>query len=281
MRTLLDEGKILGVQTHRPTAIYYLAADRPWHPTYARAFHAAGLKDGDVEWYALMDPGTDYDPRKVLLRSFSAFDFLQTEINRFKPKPGSVIFIDPLAPLFVQGEQNTSKNVAVSLQWVRRCCQPAHMTAICDTNVTKLKADEDFKRPQDRLAGSGAFLAYSDTVFNLTQEDMNSPVRTLCWYPRMSPPGKAQFTFDPVTAQLVPFIGLQDEGDTPDTDRPTQVLMLFPPEPDEIEFGDLFDLAHEAFKTSKASLKRDLTVLIKRGLVVKGGWGAYQRRKLI
>jgi hypothetical protein len=279
---LLRGDPILGIPTNPPSSIGYLAADRPWFPTYASAFSTAGVPD--ITRYCLMDPGSGYDPRALRAGNHSAFDFFDQCLNTLDPAPGSLVFVDPFAPLFIHGDQNNARNVAISLQWIRRCSQVRQLTLVCDANVAKLKADEDFKRPQDRISGSGAFLAYADTIFNFSEDaKLNgaaASTRTLMWQPRTGPFGEQTFNFDPVTRMFTPYTGLLDEGTTEDNDRPTQVLALFPPEPEDIEFGGLFDLAHEAFNISKATLKRDLTVLITRGLVSKDGWGAYTRRKL-
>src|SRR5229473_2041526 len=54
-RQWIEGGTILGVQSNRPTALYYLVVDRPWHPSYATTFTAAGIKPGEIEIYALLD----------------------------------------------------------------------------------------------------------------------------------------------------------------------------------------------------------------------------------
>lgn len=266
---------ILGVPTNRPTAIYYLAADRPWEPTYAAAFAAAGLSD--IARYCLMDPASGYDPRTLHAGKQTAFQFFAACLDRMAPLPGSLVFVDPMAPLFIQGDQNNARNVALSLHWIRRCGQAHQITLICDANVTKLKADEDFKRPQDRISGSGAFLAYSDTVFNFTDDGTDEHIRTLTWQPRRAPAGQLQLVFDPDTLLFVPYEGLQDSGTTRQNDRPTRVLDLIPEE--GISAGDLWERVKETLNISQKTFYRDLMTLFGRQLIERDSFGHYQRRK--
>jgi hypothetical protein len=280
---------ILGFPTNRPTGLYYLAADRPWHPTYADTFHAAHLHvPEDIEVYALLDDPT-YDCRSLKLHTRdqdkklsakkNAYDFLWHCLERLHPIPGSLVFIDPLAPLFIEGDQNCARDVALSLHWLRRCAQRLTCTFICDANVAKLREGEDFKRPQDRISGSGAFLAYADTVFNFTEDGaLPTDPRTLSWRPRRAPAGEAKFCFDTTTKLYVPYTESSYGGGYSSQDRPTALLTLVPAE--GIEIADLFDAYTATFGLSLAQLKRDITTLFKDGRLIRDAHGHYRKRKL-
>jgi hypothetical protein len=280
-RAWLDGAPILGFPTHPPTGLYYLAVDRPWHPTYAAAFTAAGIGEGDLQYLALVeDP--NYDPRKLKQeKQHSAFTFLADCLTALHPQPGGLVFIDPVAPLFIQGNQNDARDVALSLHWLRQCVRQWQITVICDANVTKMRSDEDFKRPQDRIAGSGAFLAYSDTVFNLSEGPTPEDPRTLVWIPRMAKPGSEQFTFDVEKRLFLPFTGLRDDSADGETDRPTQLLKCLPEAGGDRE--EWFKAATEQLPVTSYSIgtfKRDVRKLLQRGLIQRDGWGHYTRTKL-
>jgi len=279
-RAWLDGAPILDYPTNRPQRLAYVAIDRPWAPTYASAFAAAGVPAEALLAYALVDD-PDYDPRELRRKDFSSFAFLEWCLQTLNPPPGSLVFIDPFAPLFIQGNQNDARDVALSLHWLRRCAQRWQITVICDANVAKMRNDEDFRRPQDRIAGSGAFLAYADTVFNLSEGPTPDDPRTLIWVPRMAKPGSAQFEFDPETRLFVPFSGLKDEGETEENDRPSQVLKLLPG--DGADREDWYRIAKEQLPVKSYSIgtfKRDVQKLLKRGLIKRDAWGHYTRTSL-
>lgn len=258
--------------------------DRPWHPTYAETFASAGVKiPADLIRYALLDD-PKYDPRSLKQKGFSRFDFLTRCLDNLAPIPGSLVYIDPVAPLFVHGNQNDANDVAISIHWLRRCGADRQITLICDANVAKLKNDEDFKRPQDRVSGSGAFLAYADTLFNLTQgKQLNDP-RTLVWAPRRAPAGEMQLKFDHKTKLFVEIEGskLKDESEQIENDRPSQVFKTLPPDGQALARDEWFTLANQVIDVpiSIATFKRDIQTLIDRGLIQRDAWGRYSRRKV-
>lgn len=270
---------ILGIPTNRPTALYYLAADRPWHPTYAATFAAAGLTAADLTVYCLMDPDSGYDPRTLRAGNFSAFDFFDQCLDKLAPLPGGLVFVDPLAPLFIAGNQNIAKDVAIALQWIRRCAQRRGITLVCDANVAKLKADEDFQRPQDRISGSGAFLAYSDTVFNFVQEAVDPTIRTLTWQPRRAAAGRQQFVFDDETSLLVPYTG-QLKPDEPLPPELLLVLDAFPPVPETLSYEEVLDLIMQICMVQKTQAKARLTDLQTSGQLLRPIHGRYSRARV-
>lgn len=275
---LLRGQTILGRPTQRPSGVYYLAADRPWVETYSEAFEAAKVDPREMVVYCLLDDPL-YDPRKLKEKEFSAFNFLADCLKRLKPTPGSLLCIDPMAPLYIQGDQNHAKDVAVSLHWIRKLTQLYQCTTICDTNVTKIKIGEGFEDIFDAFSGSAAFRAYADTLFIFRADtDNDAGPRTLHWKVRRAAPGKFTFQFDPETRLFVPFTGLQDEGSTEATDRPSQLLKLIP-EAGSIDADVLVEQAIEKFHISRATVYRDIKVLKKRLLVIDDLYGAMARRK--
>lgn len=272
----LREGlPILGHATHPPTAFGVIAADRDWS-TFDAAFTAAGFPD--IPHYTLAeDP--EMDPR--LWRAQSAFQLLQTCLDKLAPPPGAFVLIDPIAPLFIAGDQNKARDVAVSTHWFRRVARQRLLTLVCCANVAKARQDEDFKRKRDRISGSGAFVAYSDTQIwlDVNEEDQ---IRTLGWSPRRHEVEEFRLAFHPERRLFVQVdeehTQLKDEHEDPAKDRPTQLLLLISYDP--IAFDVLASLAAEKLLISKATLKRDLAVLLDRGAIEKPRHGWYKRRKL-
>jgi DeoR/GlpR family transcriptional regulator of sugar metabolism len=79
------------------------------------------------------------------------------------------------------------------------------------------------------------------------------------------------------TKLFVPYTGLQDNGHTEDTDRPSQLLKLIPD--DGIDRSDLEDLAMAAFNISRTTVHRDLQKLKQNRLIIWDSWGRISRRK--
>src|SRR5204862_8022782 len=130
-----------------------------------------------------------YDPRRLAdEKHHSPFQHLQDCLDKLAPCTLSLVFIDPFAPLYMHGSQNTSRDVAITLHWLRQMQKRYDCTLIADTNVVKRHTKDDFLRVQDRISGSGSFLAYADTQFTLSQEKPPDPLRTLYWFPRSSAP---------------------------------------------------------------------------------------------
>jgi len=263
---------ICGHATNKPTGLYYLAADRDWS-TYQAAFDAAGLPD--IPHYTLADDML-LDPQTW--KSHTAYELFKFCLDKLSPLPGGLVFVDPLAPLFIVGEQNRARDVAISLHLIRRNVRHRQVTLVGSANVGKPKIDEEYLRPQDRISGSGAFVAYSDTQIYMQSPEKPGEPTTLGWTPRLRVAEEFQFQFDLTTKLFVPFTGLASSGQTAATDRPTQILLLIPD--DGIDTGDLFALVFAKFGVTRMTLHRDLKKLEDRGLISLDEWGRISRRKL-
>jgi RecA-family ATPase len=264
---------ICGKKTNCPTGFYYLAADRDWS-TYAQAFQCAGVPEDKIVKYVLAE---DSKQNPLDWGKESPLNFLHRCIEILKPIPGSILFIDPMAPLFVLGDQNRARDVAISMHFIRRMARQYNITIICNANVVKAKTDTEHKRPQDRIVGSGAFIAYTDTQIYLVEGEGPDDPRTLGWTPRRGRAEEWQFEFDQETKLFVPFTGLQDNGPTEETDRPSQLLKLIPDE--GIDRGDLEELAMATFNVSRATVGRDILKLKQNRLIIWDARGHISRRK--
>lgn len=271
---LRDGRSICRYPTRSPTAFAYLAADRSWD-TFDAAFRAAGFPD--IPRYCLSEDDTT-DPRRW--REATAFDLFTQSLTKLDPPPGSLVIIDPISPLFIAGDPNRARDVAISLHWYRRIARLKQITLLCCMNVSKPRNEPEIKRVRDRASGSLAFGAYCDTQLSLDVDE--DDVRTLVWSPRRAPEETFRLAFNPHT-ELFELAetsqGMRDEDPDPARDRPTNVLKLFPAH-EPIHFDDLLQLAIAALQISRASLHRDITALLQRGLIERPGHGLYQRRKL-
>lgn len=264
-----DGRPVWGHPTNPPTAFYYIAADRPWFPTFHDTFTCAGFPD--IPHYALAD-----DPEQAPTNWNERTAFLMLEailLDKIQPLPGSLIAIDPAYPLFIKGDQNKARDVAVSLHVYRRLMAAFHVSFICCSNVTKERTDSSFARPQDRISGSGAFSAYSDTQIYLMDKKGDGYPQLLGWTPRRAPAEEFKVTFDPSTKLFIPYTG-KLEADDPETlplldEKVTAVFHLIPPFPEAIPTGDLEARAQEHLELSRATLHRYLTVLEQHGLIIR------------
>lgn len=166
-----------GRPTNPPTGIYYLAADRDWR-TYGTKFTAARYPD--IPHYALPDDPTEI-PKARAPRS--QFDLFERCMRKLDPSPGGFVFVDPIAPTFIRGDQNRAWDAATAMHHFRWVARAYHVTLLCFSNVVKERTDAGFTRARDRISGSGAFGAYSDTQWYLLNGQ--SPMtRIFGWAPR-------------------------------------------------------------------------------------------------
>jgi archaellum biogenesis ATPase FlaH len=212
---------ICGHSTNMPTELCYLAADRDWS-TYARVFAHVGFSE--VKRYVLAeDP--DFDPKAW--KRTEAFKFLDRCITKLNPKPGALVVIDPVAPLFVQGKTNDNWDVAVSSHYFRVIARRLNITIICMANVSKQRTEDTYVRPQDRIAGSGAFVAYSDTQIYLERD--KEGILTLGWVPRCHETEEFRFRFDKTIGLFRPAIGDETVPGLPEV--AVKILGLIPEDP--------------------------------------------------
>jgi len=268
MQRLRDGRSICGHLTNKPTAIYHLAADRDWR-TYAAAYAAAGF--ADVERYVLAeDPA--FDPRAWGKKrdALTLFEDCLKCLGENGPIPGSVVNVDPVAPIFIQGNQNDARDVALSLHWYRKIARKYQITLLLYANTAKQKQDDGYRRPQDRISGSGAFVAYSDTQIALEQDE--DRVLTLRLVPRRHPYQEFLFQFDAKTELFIPYVataaGLSDAQ--------LAVLALVPLG-ESITSPELVRLIMAKLSLKRAMAFRHIQHLIEREVIVRSELGIVTR----
>jgi hypothetical protein len=214
MQRWRDGRSICGHPTHPPTHFYYVGADRGQtrEAFYAQLGHADHVTFFSV---VLAESGIDYT-------KFQSPDhgsqLLTHVICQLDPIPGSHLIIDPLAPLFITGDQNRARSVASSLIGMSRLIEERqiNITGAWHFSKQKINKTDQYRRPQDRISGSGAVVGFSDTqIYLVDPEPPKQPYYILGWNPRHHPPEEFKFTRQDwfVPYQGLDEIGVEDESD--------------------------------------------------------------------
>lgn len=245
-----------------PSSAYYIiAADRNWS-TYHKAYSAAGFPE--IDRYVLAEDPL-FDPQSWGRKS-SSFTLFEDCLKKLSPIPGSWVSVDPVAPLFIQGNQNDARDVALSLHWYRKMALKYQITLCLFANVGKQKAEDTYKRAQDRIAGSGAFVAYSDTQVSVEQSEEG--ILSMRWTPRNAPAEEHQFKFDPESRLFAPY---QDPHTVArEEDIPThlaEALALVPVLPATITSPDLVRKICAECGVKRAMAFRHVQQLIDKGII--------------
>ena len=271
-----DGRPIWGHPTCRPTAICYIAADRAWRADHALWFAAAGCPP--IHHYSLAD---DPNVPHLAFRPDGAASLFEHVLAALLPPPGALVILDPLTPLFISGSANDQRPVALTLLRLGRACQQHQLTMLATAYFGKQKQDSasQYIRPVDRIAGSGVFAGYSHTQMYLVESPnlIEQPFHTFGWKPRHAPEEEFQIVRDRRTGLFVPYEGLVEDGADAEHDRPTQLLLLIPPE--GLESGTLESVAIEHFGYSRATFYRDIAILLDRKLLQRTRHGFFIPRQ--
>ena len=262
--------------TNPPTEFYYLTTDRPWAEDHEQRFARVGITD--IPHFALADDDSiKLGDLRDAQKGGQHLDYCLEQLN---PIPGAHVIIDPVAPFFIIGNQNSARDVATTLHCFTRLSRiyQVHFTLLVHFNK---QAADNFNRTVDRISGSQAFASFSGTtIYALEPDDPKKPhaVTTLGWKPRHAPPEEFKFVRDPQTGLFVPFVGLEEVGMGGEADRSLQLLELIPA--DGIRTSALVELGTERLNVSDRSIFRDLRKLERQGFTGKDDQGYVQRRKL-
>ncbi len=269
-----DGRSIWGHKTNPATQYCYIAADRQW-ASHQQWFNAVGFPD--IPRYSLADDPhfklSDLnDPSKALALFHSA---LMQCNNGLPPLPGAFVSIDPVSPLYIAGNPNSSRDVAKTLMAMSREARSLQVTLTATAHFGKQLADKSarYLRPQDRISGSGAFSGFSDTQIYLCDPDPpDHPFHLLGWNPRHRPPEEFPCQRNDV-GLFVPYdIMREDEVaahvlDTLLATGATSVAVIR-------------ERCFDQHSYSPSTVKRALARLLEQGRVVKIKTGVYGRVKV-
>lgn len=265
-----DGQPICGHPTNPPTAFCYISADRPWLE-YQPMFDAAGFSD--IPHYALVGDGSI--SLADLRKPFQSHTVFETVLDKLNIPPGSHVFVDPISPLFITGDSNRQRDVAVSMIGFSRRCQERQINLTCTVHFAKQKADpkQRYNRPQDRIAGSTSFAGFSCTqIYLCDPEPPKQPYTLLGWNPRHHAPEEFKLLRDPASNLFVPY-----EGESAPVDSSEAVLACFPPAPTEIPLTTLLIDIKTLHGLSRKTVYRALDTLIQARRVIRMGKGKYRR----
>ena len=257
---------INGKPTNPPTAFYYLAADRQWK-SHQLWFDAVGFSD--INHYSIADDLT-YDLSR-LQKAYAAHDCFMDAVKRLDPIPGSHLFVDPASPLFIAGDPNRARDVAATLLRFSRVCQKYYINITATAHFSKQKSDprEQYTRPQDRIAGSGAFAGFTDTqMYLIDPAPPKQPYHVLGWVPRHAKPEEFKYVRND-EGLFVPY-ELYEE-----LERSEQAITCVPFDPTPASI--VLHKIQTVLNLSNASAERYLSQLVKTGRVLKLRRGVYQR----
>ena len=186
---LRDGRPVWGYPTNKPTGFAYIASDRQW-ASHQQWFDLVGMSD--IPRYSLADD-PHFDVKDIEeSKALALFhDALKQCNNGAPPIPGSIVTVDPVTPLFIAGSPNSSRAVAKTLLTMSREARSFQITLMLVGHFGKQSADRNarYQRPQDRIAGSGAFSGFSDTQMFLCEPDPpDHPFHMFGWNPRHRPP---------------------------------------------------------------------------------------------
>lgn len=110
-----------------------------------------------------------------------------------------LLVIEGLARLVPKGKLIDYNVVGEFLEVLTEFCQDYNMTIIGTVHATKVKKGQEIVNPRERILGSTAWGAYSDTIMILDSVEGADPKdnrRILYLYPRNAPGEKHLYTFD-------------------------------------------------------------------------------------
>jgi hypothetical protein len=263
---------IWGHPTNPATGYYYLAADRQWS-SHQKWFDLVGYSD--IQHYSLADQ-LAFD-LEAITRPGDALKLFASALASLAPIPGSHVFVDPVSPIFIAGSPNDSRAVARTLLEFSQWCQRLQINITVAAHFGKQKGDskDRYTRPQDRIAGSGAFSGFSDTQVYLVDPmpAEGIPYHTLGWNPRHLPPAEFQCVRGP-NGLFVPYDPMQEDTIA------AHVLDAMQPPGESSVLNDIIDTCKVRHGYHRMQVRRALDRLIKEGRVVKLGRGKYTRRTI-
>lgn len=267
-----DGRTIWGKPTNPATAYYYIAADRQW-ASHAKWFELAGV--GEIAHYSLADQAAlDLD---IIMRPNEALKLFGSILAQLQPIPGSHVTVDPMSPIFVAGSPNDSRAVARTLLEFSRWCQTLQINISCTAHFGKQKGEtkDQYTRPQDRIAGSGAFSGFSDTQVYLVDPvpAAGIPYHTLGWNPRQAPAEEFRCVRGP-NGLFVPYDPMQEDTIS------AHVLDSMQPAGQSTLLNTIVEQCQIRHGYHRMQVRRALERLTKEGRIVKLGRGQYTKRNI-
>jgi len=252
---------VLGYKSN-PVPWVYISADRSTD-SVLETMERIGIPEEDVRIYSMTDNNALLDINSVILKCML-----------LTPKPELVV-IEGMASL-MKGSHNNYQHVAKFLQVLGLACADQDITIIGVVHSTKCKQGEEFLNPRQRVLGSVAWAAYSETVLLIEpvglEQNGTSPQRRLYVLPRQS----KEFTVE----MLVDEKGRLRPAPSPEDDLTDALSYAYlqTVKPDgEFSTADFID--HVG--VPERSAKRLLSKLLETGQIQKSSWGKYRKCQVV
>lgn len=286
-KTIIDgAGAVLGCQVQRAAKVGLLCTDRRW--TEARYWYEkAGIEieshDGQgkkFSYYCLQD---DYKTEwKKFTRAEHHLWLFERCLDQLELPPHSVVIGDPISPFLGSNLGDYCKTLA-AIGPINQALAKRQITGLGLHHVAKMKGGvkrEFYVRGQDRILGSTAIAAFTNTQIYLVGPEENEKPKTELWHtvgfvPHNAKSFEARFGRDEnglfipwkeasPQAQIVPIEGSSDELAT--------LLASFP------EFTPIrIEVLKEKNPVAKSTLYHRLGVLAKQKLIYKQSNGLWRR----
>jgi len=181
-----SKGRPVFGNTSHPVPWVYISADRPSDSVW-ETMERIGIPKDSVRIYSVVDHGKVMDIESVI-----------KECLTMTPRPELVV-IEGLASL-MKGSYNNYQHVAKLLTLLTLICTKEQITIIGVVHSTKTKQGEEFLNPRQRVMGSVAWAAYSETILLLEplglEKDSTTNLRRLFVLPRNSKEFSIDFQLD-------------------------------------------------------------------------------------
>lgn len=192
-RRFRDGKTICGRPTRIPAGgIGIIAGDRSWQ-THGHWFELAGFPD--IPNYSIVD--VEQFNVEQLNNNAQLLSLIEGMAKVIGLKTDCLLIIDPIS-MFIPGDLMKYKTTGVGMMKLGRMCSRLGMTIIGIAHMAKQKGgDHQYQRSQDRLLGSTALTAFSNTAMTLERnEDSMDDLFDFQWHPHLQPPETFQFYQD-------------------------------------------------------------------------------------
>lgn len=261
-----------------------LAADRTAE-AHMRTAASVGLPWDQIVLRSIVDDlnvnisELEHTPFPLLFKLLSS---IRAQMKGKGVEGSALIVVDPLM-VFLGIDLNKYHLVAARLLAVNRWCLETNTQLIATHHATKARSDWSFKRPQDRIAGSGAMLAFSSTQGFLAAHDELGPPEDnpdkqseLCLLSHHHPPLSLRLVRNDMGLFVaVPPKNTHEGWPVPQPHLPSppaQALLDAMPQGQQVARKDV--VLH---CSSPAAADRHLDELLSKGLIQRMGHGVYMK----
>ena len=166
LKELQHNKPVFGHAITKDLKIGFIAADRTWE-AYKKLAQTVGV---DVDKLTHVRALIDDDKIDCSTLERNPSIILYNLLNEMVEKGVQLVIVDPLAVL-LGCDLNKYHVVAARLIQLNRYCRLNGLTVLGTHHATKARTESGFKRPQDRINGSGALLGFTSTQLFLAAAD--------------------------------------------------------------------------------------------------------------